>query len=124
MLRPQWVLFGDSITQRGFGAGGWAAALADAYARRVDVVNRGYSGYTTRGALALLDAVFPAVSGGGGGGCAGVDGACAAPGAAFSAAHAAVPPPPPPQLVTLFFGANDAALPDRTSAKQHVPVEE
>lgn len=31
---------------------------------------------------------------------------------------------PPPVLVTVFFGANDAALPDRSSARQHVPVAE
>ena len=29
---------------------------------------------------------------------------------------------PPPALVTIFFGANDAALPDRSSARQHVPL--
>lgn len=31
---------------------------------------------------------------------------------------------PSPALVTIFFGANDSALPDRGSARQHVPVEE
>ena len=84
-LRPQWVLFGDSITQRGFGPGGWASVLADAYTRKVDVINRGYSGYTSRWAVHLLDQVFP-------------------PQAAADV-----------QLATVFFGANDAALPDRTS---------
>eukprot|EP00193_Tetraselmis_chui_P010414 CAMPEP_0177770758 /NCGR_PEP_ID=MMETSP0491_2-20121128/11132_1 /TAXON_ID=63592 /ORGANISM="Tetraselmis chuii, Strain PLY429" /LENGTH=249 /DNA_ID=CAMNT_0019288067 /DNA_START=174 /DNA_END=923 /DNA_ORIENTATION=+ len=29
-----------------------------------------------------------------------------------------------PALVTLFFGANDSALPDRHSARQHVPLDE
>lgn len=83
-LRPQWVLFGDSITQRAFSPGGWAGLLADAYQRKVDVVNRGYSGYNTRWAVQLLPHLFP-------------EGA------------------PPPQLATVFFGANDAALPDRPS---------
>jgi lysophospholipase L1-like esterase len=93
-MRPTFVTFGDSITQRGF-APGWTGQLADAYQRRVDVLNRGYNGYNTRWALQLLDRVFPN----------------------NTAA-------PPPRLVTIFFGANDAALPDRGSARQHVPVEE
>jgi lysophospholipase L1-like esterase len=84
-LRPQFVLFGDSITQRAFSPGGWASALADAYTRRVDIVNRGYSGYNSRWALTLLDYVFP-------------------PAASADA-----------RLATVFFGANDAALPDRPS---------
>lgn len=88
--RPQFVTFGDSITQRGF-APGWTGALADAYQRRADVVNRGYSGYNTRWALQLLDRVFPPPE----------------PAAAAAA--------PPPRLVTIFFGANDAALPERGS---------
>lgn len=82
-MRPAFVCFGDSITQRGF-APGWTGMLADAYQRKADVINRGYSGYNTRWALQLLPRVFPAGA-------------------------------PPPELVTLFFGANDAALPDRGS---------
>lgn len=39
-MRPTFVTFGDSITQRGF-APGWTGQLADAYQRRVDVLNRG-----------------------------------------------------------------------------------
>jgi hypothetical protein len=35
MLRPSFVLFGDSLTQRSFGEGGWGARLADAYQRKV-----------------------------------------------------------------------------------------
>ena len=136
-MRPTFVTFGDSITQRGF-APGWTGQLADAYQRRADVINRGgrggrgeggperacacapaghlrlqlkhalrppptpaptppvssafptcpagYSGYNSRWALHLLDRVFPL-------------GTAA----------------PPPALVTIFFGANDAALPDRGS---------
>lgn len=146
-MRPTFVTFGDSITQRGF-APGWTGQLADAYQRRVDVLNRGervgakqlwrwlavmpetsaatehvlplliksplpcipkpahaslpphppsppslwpppaagYSGYNSRWALQLMDRIFPANA-----------------------------PAPPPQLVTIFFGANDAALPDRGS---------
>jgi lysophospholipase L1-like esterase len=85
-LRPYFVTFGDSITQRGF-APGWTGQLADAYQRRADVINRGYSGYNSRWALQLLPRVFPQP----------------APGS------------PAPRLVTIFFGANDAALPDQGS---------
>lgn len=84
-MRPQFITFGDSITQRGF-APGWTGLLADAYQRRADVINRGYSGYNSRWALQLMDRVFPPTS-----------------------------VVPPPRLVTIFFGANDAALPDRGS---------
>ncbi|KAL4445884.1 hypothetical protein ABPG77_009083 [Micractinium sp. CCAP 211/92] len=96
-MRPTFVTFGDSITQRGF-APGWTSALADAYQRRADVINRGYSGYNSRWALQLLPKVFPAPAG---------------PGS-----------PPPPALATVWFGANDAALPDCGSARQHVPLPE
>jgi lysophospholipase L1-like esterase len=40
------LLLGDSLTQTSFE--GWGATLANVYQRRADVVNRGYSGYTTR----------------------------------------------------------------------------
>ena len=61
---------------------------------QVDVVLRGYSGYNTRWALKVLDKVFPRVEGG------------------------------EPLAVTVFFGANDACLPDRYAAFQHVPLHE
>lgn len=52
-------------------------------AKQVDVINRGYSGYNTRWAKYIAPVIFPASQ------------------------------KMPPQLVTVFFGANDAALPDR-----------
>ena len=58
-LRPAFILFGDSITQRGGAVGGWATRLAERYTRRADVVNRGYSGYNTAWATHLLPLVFP-----------------------------------------------------------------
>ena len=91
-MRPQWVVFGDSITQKGFSPGGWVSRLCDAYQRRIDVVNRGYSGYNTK----LAKLVFP---------------------------HT-VAPVGHIEFLSIFFGANDAALPDRTSWKQHVPISE
>jgi isoamyl acetate esterase len=82
-IRPAIVLFGDSITQQGFGVDGkvgWASLLAAAYTRRADVLNRGFSGYNTQHALDLVPRLFGA---------------------------------PPNNLLfcTVFLGANDAALP-------------
>lgn len=34
-MRPQIVLFGDSITEQSFRPGGWGAALAETYSRKV-----------------------------------------------------------------------------------------
>ena len=59
------------------------------------MVLRGYGGYNTRWALQVLEKVFPRVEGGG-----------------------------EPLAVTVFFGANDACLPDRYAAFQHVPLHE
>lgn len=96
-LRPLFVGFGDSITQRGWSPGGWLARLSDLYGRRADVLNRGYSGYNTTFALALLPRLVEDLRGRGGA---------------------------PPALAILFFGANDAALPGRGSGRQHVPLGE
>lgn len=93
-MMPQTVLFGDSITEQSFRLGGWGAALADTYARKADILNRGYGGYNTRWALFLLHHLFP------------------------------LDAPTPPVAATIFFGANDAALLGRTSERQHVPLEE
>uniref|UniRef100_A0A0E0BYZ9 Uncharacterized protein n=1 Tax=Oryza meridionalis TaxID=40149 RepID=A0A0E0BYZ9_9ORYZ len=94
-MRPRLVLFGDSITELSFADGGWGAALADHFARKADVVLRGFSGYNTRWALRVL--------------------ARAMEGAAAAA---------DPAAVTVFFGANDASLPDRKQVHQHVPLDE
>ncbi|CAI9087325.1 OLC1v1021373C1 [Oldenlandia corymbosa var. corymbosa] len=109
-MRPKIYLFGDSITEHSFGDGGWGASLAHHFARNADVAIRGYSGYNTRWALMAIDKVFPppppataenGINGGGGGG--------------YEAA---------PVCVTVFFGANDASLPNRHAAFQHVPIDE
>lgn len=76
--RPRIVLFGDSITEQSFGEGGFGGAFADKYKRHADVILRGYSGYNSRDAVALLRNVFPTND------------------------------PTPPVLVTVCFGANDA----------------
>ncbi|KAF2634782.1 SGNH hydrolase, partial [Massarina eburnea CBS 473.64] len=90
------LLFGDSITQqsydqeRGFG---FAAALQNAYIRKLDVVNRGLSGYNTRQALKVLPHLIPSPD----------------------EAHV--------RLLVVFFGANDASLPQAEN-NQHVPLDE
>ncbi|GAA0172079.1 esterase [Lithospermum erythrorhizon] len=97
-MRAKIYLFGDSITQCSFVNGGWGASLANHFSRRVDVLLTGYSGINTRWALKVLDKVFPPENGG-------VAGS-------------------PTVAVIVFFGANDASLPDRCSAFQHVPLDE
>ena len=108
-LRERALLFGDSITQHSFGnkttgeAGGWGALLATEFARTVDVANRGFSGYTTRGALRVADFVLPLPS----------DGVAASDSSADKEYL----------FVTIFFGANDST--DSTlNPEQSVPVEE
>ncbi|GMP72246.1 hypothetical protein CsSME_00030347 [Camellia sinensis var. sinensis] len=100
-MRPKIYLFGDSITEESFDDGGWGSSLAHHFSRSVDVVLRGYSGYNTRWALKVVEKVFPPETEEGSGG-----GAAA------------------PVAVTVFFGANDACLPDRCSKFQHVPIDE
>lgn len=60
---------------------------------------RGYSGYNTRWAVKVMERVFPPPPAEAEGGGA-------------------------PLAVTVFFGANDASLPDRCSGFQHVPFDE
>ena len=47
-------LFGDSLTQQSFSPGGWGARVADHFQRRADVLNRGFTGYNTGWAKAIL----------------------------------------------------------------------
>jgi lysophospholipase L1-like esterase len=95
----QFILFGDSITQQSFtpedGRGYLGPALTDYYVRRLDIINRGFSGYNTSQALKVLPKVMP------------------------SPQQARV------RFMMIFFGANDARLPDTPGGPdQHVPVEE
>ncbi|KAL4878981.1 SGNH hydrolase-type esterase domain-containing protein [Aspergillus karnatakaensis] len=79
----QFILFGDSITQmssnqeQGFG---FQPALQDAYSRVLDVINRGFGGYTTAHAVKVFPKFFP------------------------SPERATV------RFLTIWFGANDASL--------------
>ncbi|KAK2656764.1 hypothetical protein Ddye_009816 [Dipteronia dyeriana] len=92
--RPQFVLFGSSIVQYSFSNHGWGAILADLYARRADVLLRGYAGWNSRHAVQILDQVFPK--------------------------DAAVQP----SLVIVYFGGNDSMRPDPDGLGPHVPLPE
>lgn len=94
MVMAKILLLGDSLTQTSLE--GWGAAVANMYQRRADIVNRGMSGYNTRWYLryAQEEGIFS------------VD----------SVVDENV------VLVTIFFGANDAALKDLDG--KHVPVPE
>ncbi|XP_057808148.1 GDSL esterase/lipase CPRD49-like [Salvia miltiorrhiza] len=92
--RPQFVLFGSSVVQMSYNVGGWGAIFADLYARKADVLLRGYSGWNTRMALEVLDKVFPK--------------------------DEAVQP----SLVILYFGGNDATKPHPSGLGAHVPLPE
>ena len=92
--RASVVLFGDSLTQRGWGEGGWCSSVAHLFQRRADVYNRGYGGYNSRWARYLLPHLFPLAADN------------------LTNKHF---------LIVVWFGANDAALP---SENPHVPLEE
>lgn len=92
--RPQFVLFGSSIVQLSFSHAGWGAMLADIYARKADILLRGYFGWNSRRALQVLDQVFPK--------------------------DAAVQP----SLVIAYFGGNDSMGPHSSDLGPHVPLPE
>lgn len=55
LFRPMFVLIGDSITEYGFQAPhGWALQLSAKYARRADIINRGFGGGLHRIRYCLL----------------------------------------------------------------------
>jgi len=57
-LFPKLVLFGDSITQESFSEGGWGATAVGHFQRKCDVLNRGFSGYTTAFSKLILPKVL------------------------------------------------------------------
>ncbi|KAM0937117.1 putative SGNH hydrolase-type esterase domain, SGNH hydrolase superfamily [Dioscorea sansibarensis] len=93
-MRPRFVLFGSSIVQYSFSNGGWGAILTDVYARKADILLRGYIGWNSRRALQVLDKVFPK--------------------------DAAVQP----ALVIVYFGGNDSMQGHPSGLGPHVPLEE
>ncbi|RHZ65264.1 hypothetical protein Glove_318g14 [Diversispora epigaea] len=96
-LYNQIVLIGDSITQWSFDPEikGWGAKLSLTYVRKFDVYNRGFSGYNTEWAKIILKQLLPEHKSNNSDG-------------------------PKIVLLTIFFGANDAALP---ISKQHVELD-
>ncbi|KAF0743656.1 hypothetical protein AaE_008517 [Aphanomyces astaci] len=93
---PLIITLGDSITQNGANPEilGYQVLLNNDYVRKADVVNRGLSGWTTRGWLPKVPLLLEEWR------------------------HK------PPSLITIFLGANDAALIDSHDSQQHVPVDE
>lgn len=55
--RKRVLFFGDSITQHGFNVDirGWVSQLANWWTRRVDILNRGFSGYNSRWGRLIVD---------------------------------------------------------------------
>ncbi|KAF9345175.1 hypothetical protein BGX26_003433 [Mortierella sp. AD094] len=107
----QFILFGDSITQYSFDVDerGFGAQLAHLFQRRLDFLNRGFSGYTTEQAIHLLPQFLPRVQE-------------KEQDSHSSTTATTAPPSPFPkiQFLTIFFGANDACL---SPSPQHVDIE-
>lgn len=57
--RKRVLFFGDSITQHGFNVEirGWVSQLGNWWTRRVDLLNRGFSGYNSRWGRIIVDKV-------------------------------------------------------------------
>lgn len=84
-MYPQFLLFGDSITQDATHI--LAPALSWTYHRHLDVLNRGFSGYNSVMGYTCLPHFFPAIP--------------------------PSPTNPRVRLMTVFFGANDAVVPPK-----------
>ncbi|POM81616.1 Isoamyl acetate-hydrolyzing esterase 1 [Phytophthora palmivora] len=97
-LRPVMLLVGDSLTEKGTKpkTNGWVTLLQSDYRRSVNVVPRGLSGYNTKW---YLKYGVPVIQG-----------------EISSGAYI-------PALITIWLGANDAALPNGSALAQHVPLE-
>ncbi|ODN87723.1 hypothetical protein L198_06953 [Cryptococcus wingfieldii CBS 7118] len=52
------ILFGDSLTNRQDVPGSWHEQLSKAYTKKLDILNRGFGGYTSKWARPLFDEVF------------------------------------------------------------------
>ncbi|KAF9009422.1 SGNH hydrolase-type esterase domain-containing protein [Cyathus striatus] len=93
-VQDVFMLFGDSITQGAWepGMNGFGERLSHVYARKLDVLNRGYSGYNTEWAIPVLEQCV---------------------------ANHADKNTPKMRVLTVWFGANDACI---KPSPQHVPL--
>ncbi|KAG1702459.1 hypothetical protein DVH05_009409 [Phytophthora capsici] len=96
--RPVVLLTGDSLTEHGTNVelSGWAAMLQDEYSRTADVVTRGLPGYNTKW---FLKYIVPTIE-----------------------REIRKGMYVTPSLITVWFGANDAALASGYDSKTHVPI--
>ncbi|CAI5736040.1 unnamed protein product [Hyaloperonospora brassicae] len=94
--RPVMYFIGDSLTELGsdLDTRGWTALMQNRYVKSADVVSRGLSGYNTQW---FIDTALPTI-------------------------EKEVKDLRSNSLITLWLGTNDAALPTRSHARQHVPL--
>ncbi|KAF9050665.1 SGNH hydrolase [Hymenopellis radicata] len=85
--------FGDSITQGAWEDGGFGKTLSHVYSRKLDVLNRGLSGYNTEWAIPVFEQCFAKQ---------------------HEQKHV-----PKVRILTIWFGANDACI---EPSPQHVPL--
>ncbi|KAJ1725696.1 isoamyl acetate-hydrolyzing esterase [Coemansia erecta] len=114
------LTFGDSITQFGGNPAhnGWVNSLSHLFERRMDVLNRGFSGYNTNDARGVVHLVLPRTKS-----LPGANPASSAATATTATTNLSRPFPnfsPKVQLLLIFFGANDAVL---KPGYQHVPLD-
>lgn len=115
--RPAFVLYGDSITEFGWnGPSGWATLLAQHYSRKADVLNRGMAGWNSRWAARVLPTTLQQL-------VPAVDRDESARRAA-GRSRCGAPWVPRVQLLTIWFGANDATLPNGNDGWLSVPLDE
>ncbi|KAG0197275.1 hypothetical protein BGX28_009234 [Mortierella sp. GBA30] len=102
------LLLGDSITQHSFNVKeqGFGAQLAHLYQRRLDIINRGFSGYTTEQAIHLLPQFLPRSQ-------------HQSQNGSHQKEESQSPSTSNIQFLTIFYGANDACL---APSPQHVDL--
>eukprot|EP00878_Enallax_costatus_P018304 GHUV01019262.1.p1 GENE.GHUV01019262.1~~GHUV01019262.1.p1 ORF type:complete len:336 (+),score=88.76 GHUV01019262.1:991-1998(+) len=116
--RPSFVCFGDSITEFGYnGPSGWVSLLSQYYSRKADVINRGMAGWNTRWAKQVLQAslqqLMPQQPSNG-----------SSSSSTNSSSSGSELWSPGVQLLTIWFGANDAVSPTGKDGYLSVPVDE
>ncbi|KAK5672272.1 isoamyl acetate-hydrolyzing esterase [Batrachochytrium dendrobatidis] len=109
MQQDKILLLGDSLTQRAFVPQqlGWGAQLANTYIRKLDVINRGFSGYTTAWYKDILPSILAAET---------------SVIAVHSTNTSIQKSSSNIQLATVLLGSNDASCPNLCPT-QHVPLE-